>query len=830
MFAVAAMAIVFVTDSSSLPESPQPIQITASAPQSVSRQISLNQQQIPVDFIGDGTKWWYVRFEVIPPGNEISVKGSLKGYEDIKSIERGVWYPFKQRLSLNLSISQANFESTDSSRWHYSLASAKDLPSNATTKDARDYAQDHTKLNINEENRFIEVLWKKDRGISLSSQQLVFEIPDKKSIPAEQFILITGSDSSWRFVRFKNLGQDVQLILDMDNKKEEVTGNLGLELKKDEKGADSIWYGFRGTMKLKVVWREREPKDIELEMQEGEAKANVEIQTRENAEDAIRIDKVKEVDKQHRIPVSLKLSVTSSAFWPPSSTAVIAAVAGTILLGVMVFVVVKIKNKKKGGFSTQGGAAQTSSPYVIHTQSQDASFPLQNLWRNFLTFGKKRNLPPEAPPKSDVNNEKTGMGEGKSLPGKQLPSNTEATDSQQPTTTFIDQTDTQSPQNAGSLPVGQEAIKKLVEYEFKRLLKAEKKNIVDEVERKFREETKIIEKNFSERINALEQQIGQVQSDTKFLTDVIGGFGEQLEKDSRRFKKIEEQTNEDKKERDSLYAKLLGFLFEANIDALQQNNFASAFQSAAALPSVQSETSYQQRGDAEGMAHKPSEMLNNELRDGIPRADSLDELRQKARAIHDAMKRVADKAAQIARGQADTELAKYVQNAKEIADNIESVQSQLQNRTPELRANLCIKFSAHENARYTFLEELGLAIKREIDRIRDPQGYFRRELERLVTGDIIEVSGICDKQITDGPGRNPELERALQSLFNSAGLKSILPTVGESFDATEQNLIQMLFSQSIQYQKIAEVVSRGFYYNDGKKDVLLRKAGVKVHR
>jgi hypothetical protein len=837
MLTVAAVAIIFVADSSSQNSEPPPIQIKANDAQSVIRKIEWSDTSkpphIPVDFEGDGINWRFVWFDTIPPGNEITVNGAQKAYTENERLTTGTWYPFKSKLSLLFSIGKDNF-TAKLSRWPFQIASAKELSPDASLDDVKEYAKDSSKLQ-NKESHSLEVYWGRPEAqaqkIIVNQSKLEFEVGEQGITPIEQNFEITGTDPLWRFVRFKNLNPNIKIILSDENMKEEVTGSRGTEL--ESEGADrtgsSIWYGFRETLKLKVIWAVRENwKDVQkikLTLEEGEKQSGVE--TRKDAEAAIKGKQVVVVAGTHDIQVSLKPGGNS----PVSSIliAVIGVGGGTVLIVWAVkFVRKRASNHKKRAsfgedendpkhdirtYSDTSGWSQPAATTGGGGSKRSSAEESVSLTKEGANPSPSSTNPPKLSGNQGAQNSGTSAGYGGTEGGK---------DNLIPITDLIE--------------------RKLTELQ--QALKADQGAIVIEVENKLRGELENIKNTVDNSISALTTKIEQqeqagntllknISSNLEnYLNQSFSNLKQSLEhhlnKDTEPFREILKQTSEEQEQQDKLYAKLLGCLSEANIDVLQQGNFESAIQQANSLSTAQVQAGYGQQNDFEGAYQKAGQILNNELRDQIPAADSLNALKLKAEAIYGAMKRVAGKAEQIAPRQASTDLSNIVNRAKEIDDYLASVQSQLQNRTLEIKPH--VRFSAHENARYTFIEELGLAIKRELDRIRDPQGYFRRELHQLAISGVVTISDICDKQITGRPGYNQEIENALQALFQSAGLRSILPRPGESFDATEQHLVEMLYTQPIQYQTIAEVVSRGFYYYDGKKDVLHRKAGVKVYR
>lgn len=220
------------------------------------------------------------------------------------------------------------------------------------------------------------------------------------------------------------------------------------------------------------------------------------------------------------------------------------------------------------------------------------------------------------------------------------------------------------------------------------------------------------------------------------------------------------------------------------------------------------------------------EYLNRLVRDDVPSSDDFKELEQQAVSVSEAFQTAFQRIC-AAQPQMESKLRPYLDHANQIASDLKHFSSQLKSR----QLNFNIRVSAHAGARDPFLAELGSAIKRELDKLRDPRAFWKHELERLATSHVIPVVDIYDKEIARSHSSDGEIEKSLNALFVQTGLSPIRPQPGEPFKPADQNLIQMVAGPAGNSQKIARVFSRGFNYTDkdGNKR-LIRKAGVEIYR
>jgi hypothetical protein len=252
--------------------------------------------------------------------------------------------------------------------------------------------------------------------------------------------------------------------------------------------------------------------------------------------------------------------------------------------------------------------------------------------------------------------------------------------------------------------------------------------------------------------------------------------------------------------RNGLYEGMVGLVLGESVEALRKENFNS-------------------------LMLEVGENLNRLIREEIPSNDGLKELGQEATQVSAAFQTAFQKMCALS-PQVESKLRPYVDQANQVASELNQFSSQLKCR----QLNFNVRVSAHSGARDSFLAELGTAIKRELDKLQDPQTFWTHELERLATSHVIAAVDIYDKEVarrsSDG-----EVEKSLSALFAQTRLSSITPQPGEPFRPADQNLMQMVEGPAGSSQKIARVVSRGFIYNckDGRPR-LIRKASVEIYR
>jgi hypothetical protein len=256
---------------------------------------------------------------------------------------------------------------------------------------------------------------------------------------------------------------------------------------------------------------------------------------------------------------------------------------------------------------------------------------------------------------------------------------------------------------------------------------------------------------------------------------------------------------------DELYMeKVLGFVLENRVDILRQEKF-------------------------ELLIDEMNARLDKFFREEVGRGgdDDLDDLQARAESIKRAFREVVEKMVEL-KVDGDGEARQVAERADVIIAEMGVLRTQLKDRQLDIKATVHIPVSAHSRARYTFLEELGPAIRREITKLSDPLMHFESELERLATSEVVALADICDRRFN--PGLNKEMEERLQKLFEQANLKDILPKAGGRFEAGYQELLEMVDGKPNDSLRVAQVVARGFIYKQDGTETLLRKAKVKIYR
>ena len=225
------------------------------------------------------------------------------------------------------------------------------------------------------------------------------------------------------------------------------------------------------------------------------------------------------------------------------------------------------------------------------------------------------------------------------------------------------------------------------------------------------------------------------------------------------------------------------------------------------------------------------EAVNEFFQHRVPPADEkLLQLKDRGQEIGASVEALLSKARQV-NGSVDSDLGKHVERVRQILSELNAFYSQLTDRQVDLFiTGLRIPTAIHAGARDSFLDELGAALKREIEKLRQPAAYFERQFRQLATSEIVAITDICDKKISQSPGSNSDFESDLQMLFKHTGLESILPRAGDDFQSSSQDLVEVVSAlEPGLNRKVARVISRGFSYEEDSRKDLLRKAAVVIY-
>ena len=308
---------------------------------------------------------------------------------------------------------------------------------------------------------------------------------------------------------------------------------------------------------------------------------------------------------------------------------------------------------------------------------------------------------------------------------------------------------------------------------------------------------------FSQLTEALAKQQQQTEQAQKSSENALKYMQEQVWQLEEKTKSQAAAFEQREKQQHDAYSDLLGGVLGLNVETLRAGKF-------------------------DELVKEAGRNLDRFFQEQVPYADGLEELQQKAEAISSALEAAVSKARNIKPDM--RELQPHIDAAKKLTSELAMINWQLHSRHLTFQTTLSLPVGAYQGARDTFLEELGKAVKREIDKLRDPRRHWSKELERLTTSSILAITDICDIDVMGRPGANKELEQSLGELFKQAGLRPIMPEPGTDFKPREQHLIQMVAGSPADSQKIKRVVRRGFYYIMNGKEQLIRKAGVEVYR
>jgi len=311
----------------------------------------------------------------------------------------------------------------------------------------------------------------------------------------------------------------------------------------------------------------------------------------------------------------------------------------------------------------------------------------------------------------------------------------------------------------------------------------------------YEKQSKVLLDDLSEK----QEQINQIQKSSDNARTYMQS---QVEHFEETVKRLIAEAKQRETELQGRHSKILGEVLGLSIETLKEGKF-------------------------EVIVEEACRKLNQFFSEQPAKADGLNDLHRKAQAINSEMQTTLEKVRKL-----KPELGKlepYAERAKDLASELRNASS-LQGQPRTFKITLDFPAAKFTKAREIFLEDLGKAVKEQIDRLDDPHAFWSKELEVFATSDIVALADICDVEVTGRPGSNQELEQSLTELFRQAGLTAIVPAPGEPFKPGEQHLIEMVSGPSANSQKIKRVVKRGFYYTGNEKDRLIRKAGVDVFR
>jgi len=811
--------------------------------------------EIRLQIKGDETNYQWVR---VASTDDLKIKaiGELEGYEKEESIQLERWYQFKKLLPLNVTVGQGK-EETYQLKLEFGRLKAGAI-SPADPSAARAYGEtDKVELQRGLV-KYIQLVDDSRPIVKLDRTSLIMERPrDANSGPPKETLQLstidpTGSKPTWVFVKFKN--RDIDLAVDKDTDKEKSTAAPGEQLQSGR------FFGFTGSLKLVLTRHDFVNDDpITLSLQGGRGVR--EPGTRNDA-----IDAVKKPDDQIAVKgPELKVEIATVKPTAPGSMnywMIIIISAGAVAVLVTLLLIRKRRAKAtatgaapvsdlfggvQGAPSTGAGSVydRLTDTEPAHRNIAIVRQPQLGWFGKLFSFIGRSKVEGETDEELEERKRKQrqyadaeagrlateAARMNPPIPGQRKESIPGAPEPTVPNPLV----GAQRPKEVE--PISQEMLDQAVakgaetSREKLRLLK-EHVDLIEQLMNGLQDSFNNHRSNIQKQLDTQKASIAEqsrtasaeleskLDAKAKEYEDAIQRARVEFDKRLNNIESDSQASRAEQDKRDGSYAALLSSILERSVDELQGDRLSSTVREAA-------------------------DALNRFFQSEIPRSEVLDDLASRAERIRSSLKSVVDRAGAF-NSQAEIEIAGPLQKATNLVAELSLMQAQLRSRQLAIEARvglpvpaiadlsgatpydpkLQIPISAHSKARYTFIEELGFAIKREMDKFRDPAGYFRRELEKLVTSDVVSVADICDSKT-----KNSELEQSLQVLFSEARLRSILPKPKEQFDPTEQTIIQIISGGGpADSHRIVKVVSRGFYYNDGEKDRLLRKAGVEVYR
>jgi len=805
----------------------EPIDIKIQEPLKVPKQYRFEGGK-PLDkthlrFTGDNRTWSFVQFAQLPHYTKLIVEGHPDGYDASQELEPNKWYPFKKMLPAILEIENQALAPVRVSFWFGSVKSNRQpyLDTLTTGEDVRKFAENPDEITRDVVSQSLIFTWDATpetsggNTVKISPDVVSLEVPEIGE-PSYQHATFTGDSKGWIFVRVKQLPRGVVLVpraLSEDT----LTIPSGTLLGSDE------WIAFKNSLTLDVSLNkgqlpEKGSQDLTFE-------TSVTQSVDQTKEEAIATIKRREVVSNNSLHLKVLWGPPIDASWPWLKI-------GLAILGLLVIVGVAIALWRRRSRVKQA----TILPRVAPTPK-----PLDG-------FGNDDHTPryrPDGTREIDGPGRASGAAQSRAAakrmfdtggglstdeiernqaerlrtpsPGHPL-SKSPASPPESPAArplgfdkNELEQLiDTQvAPLRAGlNQKVGQQDLNilsgavKALEGSVTQLESRLDQRItakVKPVEDLLYEKSLLMEQNEKRRDQLINQMRDEGETVKKQLGEFLAQLGQVETRLQTRLVELHNALNR-RTVPDSFYARTVGAVLGQQIEALQDGNFEKLI----------------------------GEQLNQFFETGVERGEKLQELRVRAEEINSALKNVSLQMEKL-NAPASVEARQPMQRVEAFVNELSGLQSQMQSRRATIETTLNVPVSMHAGARQTFLDELGRGIKREIDKLNDPQNYFEGELERLITADLIAIVDICDKTIAPPPGR-PELEAALKQLFERAGLSPILPHQRDPFKTGEQDLIEMAQGGGGPSLTVAQVITRGFYYTHRDNKTLLRKAGVTVYR
>jgi hypothetical protein len=731
-----------------------------------------SRPQTEIEFkAGKGRAWSFVKFEKLAEHTSIKVKDKPPGYEDSEELKAGMWYPFKTMLPIVLYIdSQAKMPAELKFQIGY-LKDELDFHSELSIDKVRGEAQDI--VNPFTSVQTVAFYWV-TAGVSFEPASLTFAPAD-----TSKKVTLKGDLAVWIMVRIPVIPPEVQATITATSV-DDLTSPLRTQLKPGE------WIGFKNSATLELQLDRKQVKpDIKS--------ANLDVETAIDqssgrTKDAVAADiKADRITSNSKTQLSLAWDQTTRlASW------IMGAVLVVVNIGIVALIIIMWRQWRKP--RSRDRAARPGM------KAYDSAAEKKGGYNGSYDDG-------------DVKGSSSGI--------KPKPSSASVA----PVARTITQTGL-------TLPHAQPTIQKEELDQLRLELQSQIATLRTDLEAKLHtaSQNQTTPDYVKECVSGLQSDISRVTRELNDELDSVRIDVLRLDEDQKALKPdlVTLETRINTKNVDSI--KEVETRFKGEVDQLQRMLVEQAFPEsyfARTMGMILSKNILElHEGNLERLI---GDAVNNFFQADVPRAESLQELRQRAESIIATLKDVLETVF-LKKPEVEHEVRVRCGRAEALLTKISDLQSQLQSRKLSLETTLRIPVSAYPGARQTLIEELGRGIRSELDKLADLQNYFEGDLERLITADLIAIVDICDKKVSLPVGSDSEVESLLQQLFLHAGLRPILPSSGEPFGTAEQDLIQMVPGAPGTSMTVAEVVTRGFYYTHRDNETLLRKAGVMVYR
>jgi hypothetical protein len=755
-----------------------------------------------LEFRGNGKDWSFVQFDTLPPNTLLKTKDQPTGYSTSEEIHAGTWYWFRNKLPLVFVIkSGAQPPLNILFRFGSPPDNDKERVKGLQADEMRVYSDTH-QFEKDPLTQNLTLTW--DGGTGSSSIQLnpptvTFDVAEGGYLLLQRTIL-TGDPKSWTFVRLKEVNRRIQLIARPtipDNLTVETGSTIGIDQ----------WIGFKDSI----------PIDVSLSANQPETGSEVIIletaiaQSPDGTKDSVAQDiKAKRIEPSGNVQLNVNWKPAQDNSTGIFMTALKWIVVTLLVIGLGVFLWLFVsgwwQGRKTMGRSGSSPHKLKQSAHVDKLHASQGHMPAQNKVTGVV------NRAPDAAqvtPAGEIGTASTGIR-------------------------------TVVPVGVNTKPISDPSA---VRQEAFIQLQNQLRELWDELDKKADRPTAIpaTQDDLNQKLAELRQQMQQeataeTNKQIRAMGEVKGEFTSRLDKiqsEMREQKETLKLSDDDIKESVNTTRQLISNSedrLKSRLDQLEQMLVQQAFPEsffARTLGMILSKN-MDDRGEG-NLERLIGECLNHFFQAEVPRADSLHELSTRAKGVVDALRRVVDLMT-TTEPASENKSRPHLRRAEELLAEVGELHTQLQTRKLSIDTTLRFPVSAYPGARQSFLDELGRGIRSAIDKFADPKNYFEGDLERIVTADLIAIVDICDNDVSPPPGSHAELEAALKQLFEQAGLREIIPRVGQPFGTGEQDLVEMVPGAPGTNMTVAAVITRGFYFTHRDNETLLRKAGVKVYR